>query len=128
MKTTKRNIILICLLAIASVVHAEEYKPFTNSATAMPSTQFQSTSIYLSQLEPKKSTLNTDGTVKEAAYVSGPKRIGGTPTPGGGGTNGPGTPGNPEDENQQPLGDAIIPLMLLALAYMAIRVYRRRKA
>lgn len=37
----------------------------------------------------------------------------------------PGTPG--AGGNPQPLGDAVLPLMLMALAYMSLRVFRARK-
>ena len=125
MKTTQRNIILICLFALASVASAVEYKPFTNSASVMPTAQFRSTSVYADQWakDDIQSMLNVDGSVNSAAYMGGqdnssggPRRVGGqSGTPGGGGV-------------QQPLGDALIPLMLMAAAFVAIRVYRRRKA
>ena len=69
-------------------------------------------------------TLNEDGTVynpSEAAYSArsqnGLRKTGsGTPTTPGEGT-----------EGEQPLGDAVLPLMLMALAYMGVRFFRARK-
>ena len=69
-------------------------------------------------------TLNEDGTAynpSEAAYSArsqnGLRKNGsGTPT----------TPGN-GTEGEQPLGDAVWPLMLMALAYLGVRVSRARK-
>ncbi len=38
----------------------------------------------------------------------------------------PGTPGN-GTEGEQPIGDAVLPLMLMALAYLGLRLFRARK-
>lgn len=141
-KTMKRNtlsILLIVLLALGAMqasavdyrnsyrgIQNSDYRAQTISVTA-PVATFQSTSVYAPSEWTEKPMLNSDGTVNEGAYMGGPRRLGGsTPTPGGGG-NGPGTPGNPEDENQQPLGDALIPLMLCMCAYAIYKVSRRRK-
>ena len=145
MKTTKRYTILICLLAIAAVVHAKavsyqttyrsgytqpSYDVTTN--TILPAIGFQSTSIYSSQwIVQENSMLNNDGSVNTEAYMgntnNAPRKApGGGSSPGG---NGPGTPGgNLDPTTQQPLGDVLFPLMLMAMAYVVIRVYRRRKA
>lgn len=142
--TMKRNtlsILLIVLLALSAMqasavdyrnsyrgIQNSDYRVQTISVTA-PVATFQSTSVYAPSEWTEKPMLNSDGTVNEGAYMGGPRRLGGstpTPTPGGGG-NGPGTPGNPDDEDQQPLGDALIPLFLLALAYAIYKVSRRRK-
>lgn len=101
----------------------------TSFGVAAPAATFRSTSAFSSPEWAEQPMLNSDGTVNEGAYMSGPRRLGDgptTPTPDGGG-NGPGTPGNPEDENQQPLGDALIPLMLCMCAYAIYKVSRRRK-
>lgn len=124
MKTTMRHIIFICLLAFASVVQAVEYKPFTNPAATLPSSQFQSTSVFAEQWSKDdiQPMLNADGSVNAAAYMggqdnssSGPRRVGGQS----------GTPGQGGDK--QPLGDALIPLLLLALAYAGARIIRSRR-
>ena len=52
--------------------------------------------------------------------ISGPRKVNGT---------GPGTPPIPNPDNQQvptPLGDVLIPLLLLASAYAVYKVTRRR--
>lgn len=138
MKTTMQYIIFICLLALGvTQVTAVEYKSTYHrvqtqpafgvvQGTTTPSTTFHSTSAYSEQMNQEEAILNSDGSVNEGIYISGPRRLGGAPTPGGGG--GPGTPGDPDDDDQQPLGDVLFPLMLMALAYIVIRVYRRRKA
>ena len=138
MKDTKILVIANCLLVIgllwtlgvaqaSAVNYQTKYKgtmynvqSTASYGAAAPSATFQSTSAYASPEWTEESTLNSDGTVNERHYISGPRRIGeGTPQPG--------TPGNPEDKNQQPLGDALIPLMLCMCAYAIYKVSRRRK-
>ena len=96
----------------------------TSFGVAAPAATFRSTSAFSSPEWAEQPMLNSDGTVNEGAYMSGPRRLGEGPSPGG---TQPGTPGNPKDENQQPLGDALIPLALLACAYAIYKVSRRRK-
>ena len=92
---------------------------------------FQSTSAYAAPEWAEEPMLNADGTVKEGAYMGGrsnapaygPRRD--PVAPGSG--NGPGTPGTPVTENEQPLGAAALPLTLLAIAYCGWRFLRRRK-
>ena len=69
--------------------------------------------------------LNADGSVNSDAYMSsrtmsGPRKSSST---------NPGTPGDDDEEEgeQQPLGDAALPLLLIAMAYIAMQVYRREK-
>jgi len=93
-------------------------------ATA-PSVGFQSTSAYSGQWnqDAQQSMLNEDGSVNSGVYMGAPRR---DPISPGGGTNGPGTPGSPTN-NQQPLGDALLPLLLLACAFVIYKVLRRRR-
>lgn len=90
---------------------------------ATPSTGFRSTSAYSGQWnqDAQQSLLNTDGSVNTEAYMGGPRRVGGSPSSGGG----TGTPGG-DLNNQQPLGDILWPLMLMAMMYAAVRVFRRK--
>lgn len=146
MQTTKRynichwSLLIGILLLGATQMMAVDYKNSYRSeyrvqsteyrqATA-PSATFRSTSTYSKQWDQdaQQSMLNADGTINGNAYLtSGPRRVGGT-TPGGG-TNGPGTPGtNPDKEDQQPLGDAVLPLLIMALTFIAMRRYRLHKA
>lgn len=136
MKTTLKNIVAILIMTLlpallgAAQAGAVEYKnSYQRSvvgyqlsavgyqgATA-PSATFQSTSAYSSQWEQQENTLlNNDGSMNTGAYMtSGPRRAPGTP----GGTLDPTT--------QQPLGDVLLPLTLLACAYAIYKVSRRRK-
>lgn len=132
MKSLVIAIILIAGAAqVSAVTYQTKYKGTmynvqrTTSYGAAPAATFQSTSTYASPEWAEQPMLNSDGTVNEGAYMSGPRRLGEGPSPGSG--TQPGTPGNPEDEDQQPLGDALIPLALLACAYAIYKVSRRRK-
>lgn len=71
-------------------------------------------------------TLNDDGTaynpVAAAENTSSAKA--------GRGVRKDGLPSTPNTEGQQdntPIGDAVLPLMLMALAYLGVRVFSRRK-
>lgn len=146
MKDTKILVIANCLLVIgllwtlgvaqaSAVNYQTKYKgtmynvqSTASYGAAAPAATFQSTSAYAAPEWTEESTLNSDGTVNERHYISGPRRLGDGPTaPTPGGSTQPGTPGNPEDENQQPLGDTLIPLMLCMCAYAIYKVSRRRK-
>lgn len=99
-------------------IQQTEYK-VANSATTAPSAGFQSTSA-MPVASMGASTLNADGTVNAESYgigqeetpakaPSGPRKVGGGQTIGG-----------------SPLGDALLPLILMSLAF-GLFVYFRRK-
>ena len=134
MKRNTLSILLIALLALgamqaSAVDYQTKYKGtmYNVQSTASygavaPATTFQSTSTYASPEWAEQPMLNSDGTVNEGAYMSsasnapsGPRRVGGHS----------GTPG--QEGDKQPLGDALIPLALLACAYAIYKVSRRRK-
>lgn len=138
MNNMLRNSLIVVLLALTGVMQATavEYKNSYQqsaisgqqsvfgsqpSATA-PRATFQSTSAMPVSVGAGTSTLNEDGTVNAEAYGVGRANIGPRRVDGN-----PGTPDDEEDPGeQQPLGDALLPLMLLACAYLIIRVTRRR--
>ena len=136
----KSLVIAIILIAGAAQVSAVDYQTKykgsmynvqspTSYGAAAPSATFQSTSTYASPEWAEQPMLNSDGTVNEGAYMGGrsnapsygPRREGER----GDGEGNSGTPGQGGDK--QPLGDALIPLMLLACAYAIYKVSRRRK-
>lgn len=98
--------------------------------TAAPTVGFQSTSAYSEQWENEQaqSMLNSDGSVNPGAYLSsGPSRA--KKDGPGGGAVGPGSPGGPLDPTtQQPLGEGIFALLLMAMAYVGARTLRARAA
>jgi len=96
------------------------------SQSPTPAASFRSTSVMTTSgsMYSANPSLNADGTAvyKCASYSpaqapSGPRRVIGNPD------------GDDEDdtENGSPLGDALLPLMLLACAYLIIRMARRRR-
>ena len=144
----KRNtislILITCLLAFGAtqvwaVTYKGSYQPSAMSrqysagsyqGVVAPAVGFQSTSAYAAPEWAEQPMLNSDGTVNEGAYMGGrnnapgPRRTEGRE----GGEGGTGTPGGEgEDHIKQPLGDALIPLALLACAYAIYKVSRRRK-
>ena len=142
MKSLVIAIILIAGAAqVSAVTYQTKYKGSmynvqrTTSYGAAPAATFQSTSTYASPEWAEQPMLNSDGTVNEGAYMSGPRRVIGTPgddeEPGEGEGGGENKDGEGGDHNwngsDQPLGDALLPLALLACAYAIYKVSRRRK-
>ncbi|MBQ7438601.1 MAG: hypothetical protein IJV28_01375 [Paludibacteraceae bacterium] len=135
-----RNTLLLCLIVLTGTIEAwgveyqTKYKgtmynvqsSTSIGSTIAPVTTFQSTSAYSEQWQEEEqvSMLNSDGSIANsplAAAPSGPRRAPGNGT-------GAGTPGGTLDPTtQQPLGDVLLPLMLLACAYAIYKVSRRRK-
>jgi hypothetical protein len=75
-----------------------------------------------------ESTLNADGTVNEEAYGVGRRNAGPRKNPASdSGINPPDQEDDDETENGTPVGDAVLPLMLLACAYMCLRPFLKRK-
>ena len=100
----------------------EEYKVAT-TATA-PAVGFQSTSAYSGQFSnEQQSMLNSDGSVNDEAYGVGPKRRPGSIRKDGM----PGTPEEKDNDEDQPLGDGLMALMLCACAYLIVRATRKEE-
>ena len=110
------------------------YRVQTVSVTA-PAATFRSTSAFSSPEWAEQPMLNSDGSVNERVYIGGPRRVIGSPDDDdepdegeGGGSNGEGQGGdNNWNGSDMPLGDAALPLALLACAYAIYKVSRRRK-
>ena len=135
--TTMKHIVyilsIVCLLVLSTTqAQAVDYKPYTGSscvnqrmdAAAAPTIGFTSTSAYATDDWTNSTTpmLNADGSVSAGAYmaeqvVSGPHRI----------VN-PDLDDDDDTENGAPvpLGDALLPLLLMAAAFCLIR--RKRAA
>ena len=147
MKTALRNTKLVMILAflpaLLSAAQAQavdyknnyrgvqqtEYRVQTVTTTA-PAATFQSTSAYSGQWEEQGSMtpmLNSDGTVNNEAYGVGARHPGRIRREGGD-INNPGDPDDKDDEGNVPLGDALLPLLLLAMVYAVYSLSQRRKA
>lgn len=133
MKTTK-YILLIFLLGCSAQFMATTFSPIsakyshmkdlsTCEITETPSTHFESTSVMElsgSSLSSTTSAIGSDNPNSNNG-MSGPRRIGGGNQGGGSG------PDNPDDVYKDPLGDAVLPLLLLAAGYVVL-VARKRRA
>ena len=129
--TTMKHIVYIlstaCLLVLGTTqAQAVKYKPYTSTscvnqrydAAVTPTIGFSSTSAYATDDWNKSTTpmLNADGSVSAGAYmgeqvVSGPHKSNGAPDP----------DDDEDDEYNGPIGDAILPLLLMAAAFCLIR-------
>lgn len=117
MKNMKRIVMIIMAVALVALpTMAQKFKEHDQQ-----SMQFQSTSTMapVNSQYSAQPMLNEDGTAiynaseatQTAQAPSGPRKIGGvTPT-----------------TDPSPVGDAVLPLMLMALAYLGMRVFRARK-
>ena len=95
--------------------------------------QFQSTSTMLGSgsLYTSTPSLNTDGTACYNAPVYGAAPGRGLKKGSGGGISidFPTIPENPSDEALVPLGDGLIPLLLMAFAFMGIkRLFKKQRS
>ncbi len=128
-----RNILTVVLLVLLGTMQATavEYKNqykvqrtmYNVQGVEAPSVTFRSTSVYSGQWSEQGPRLvNEDGSVNHEAYMPG--SIG----PRKNATGNPGTPGDEDEEEgeQQPLGDALLPLMIFACAYLMIRATRKK--
>ena len=116
------------LLIVASLVSVLSVR--AQSTAQLPEVQMNSTSgmVYSGSTLPQAAasgtvvTGSTPGTFSSTGAHGGIRKIG---------DSGSGTGGNEAQENENPwktpLGDAAWPLALCALAYLIVRVVRRRK-
>ena len=122
-----RYLLIVAMISMASVLSAANAAA-QNLATR-PEMQMQSTSV-----------MQGSGSALPQAAVDGPYTTGttiGTYSPAstggpsrakrGWGSGGSGEPGDWDDPYADPIGDTLIPLALLAVAYALARVYRRKR-
>ena len=114
--------IMMILVAVALVALPTTAQKFGEQD--QPKAQFQSTSVMQTSgsVYASQPALNDDGTAYNPAAqaMSGAKKAGALPpTP---------TVDKSNDSGNVPLGDAILPLMLMALAFCGIIALRRRRA
>ena len=124
----KQLIIISLMLLVPFAVWAQRYDAQQPSYGAVPpSVTFRSTSgAYMSTGSAYSSTVHEVGSYSPAAHAYGsrPRKSGFNDITTGEATGEGGyDPNNPN----LPLGDAILPLMLMALAYMVIRVRRKKR-
>lgn len=122
MKTTLRYLLIVVAMVSVLSVTAQ-------NTAKLPEPMMQSTSVMagsgsaLPQAAATGTVVtgSTPGTFSSSSVHGGIRRIGGS---------GSGTGGNEAQENENPyetpIGDAVWPLMVLACAYLIIRVGRKR--
>ena len=131
MKALRYLLILVAVMGVLSVSaqtpkYGKPYSPssrtYYNPQAQMPSIQMQSTGsaiMFTGSALPSAATEGVTTTYGPAKV--GPRRSWGT---GGGGESG--EPGDRPEPYETPIGDAMWPLMVCALAYLIIRVVRKR--
>ena len=132
MKTTLRY--LLSLIAVVSVLslsaqtpnYGKPYKPqstarvYAQTETQMPAASMNSINAGYVQSGsnlPMAAQSGVTTTYDKSPSVSRPRR---------GAEEGDTPPEDPHGPNEDPLGDAMIPLALCALAYLIVRVVRKR--
>ena len=125
-KKTLRYLLIVMMLSVASMVFAT-----AQSLAQKPEAQMKSTSgmVYSGVSLPQAAA---DGVVLTGSTIgsyspangSGPNRA----KRGADGEEDDTPPSDPQGPNENPIGDAAIPLMLLALAYAIYKVRRRMHA
>jgi len=116
------GILMVCLLPLAALAQQQEWQ----STSAMRG----SGSAYSSQVTAvgaaSVGSMATTTSSSASARVSRPRRVGeGEST--GGDFNETGDPKTTSPDEGSPVGDAVLPLMLMALAFGGAVAFRRRK-
>ena len=116
-----KKILAILILMIGIKAYAVDYTIGASQATA-PSVTMQSvnSSAYMSSGSTYTSEIYTVGASAPSA-AAGPRKA----PPGGGGGTSDYDPSNPQFS---PIGDALIPLLLMVMAYATYLLLRRRKS
>ena len=117
MKDMKARIMMI-LMAVALIALPTMAQDQWQSTSSLPT----SGSSYTPQVTPVGAQAPVQQGSVGAAYSpseqpTGPRKMGNF-----------GTPADTESDPESPLGDGLIPLTLLALAYAAVMSFRKRKA
>ncbi|MBR2168247.1 MAG: hypothetical protein IKQ50_06600 [Paludibacteraceae bacterium] len=118
-----RKVVIMMIVGVALMALPATAQTFGTQQLEQPNAVFQSTSSMQGSGSAYSATptLNSDGTASYNGAAPAPAKAPGGPHKS--------TPTNPKPGDQQlPLGDAVLPLMLMALAFGAVVAVRRRKA
>ena len=122
---TMRYLLIVAMVSVASMVFAT-----AQSLAQKPEAQMTSTSgmVYSGSTLPSAAAEGTVLTGTTIGTYSSAETTGSNgPRKAKQGWGGEGEPGDRPEPYEDPLGDAALPLMLLALAYMGVRAFLRRK-
>lgn len=112
---------VVGLLFLSPTVYAVDYAPFGQTVAPSVSIQSVNNSGYMTVGSSYSSDVYAVGSYSpSSATPSGPRRVSGLGTDDSGYQGG----NNPQFS---PIGDALIPLLLIALAYTAIRAHRKKR-
>ena len=133
MKATKIIAILVSLICVLNVAQAATFgtmpqaqrpgTPFSNSYTQMPTATMGSTGSTMMRSGSTLPMAAVSGVYTTENHSRGPRRIGGS---------GSGTGGNGAEETtnpfEDPIGDAVLPLMLMAMLFAGGVYWRKKRA
>ena len=123
MKTMKQNLAIIAIIVVAAVIAlpaaAQQFNTFGGAVAPQASFQSTSTMVGTGSAYSSNPMLNSDGTATyNGAVASGPNKAK---------KDGIWDSGTlPDKPYDGPIGDAVLPLMLCALAYLIVRATRKR--
>ena len=120
MKNNIATLIVIVMLAVFALPAKAQFNQYHGAVAPQASFQSTSTMVGTGSAYSSNPMLNDDGTASYNGASYGPHRAK---------MDGPGvptTPGQGSKENQFPIGDAVLPLMLCALAYLIVCATRKR--
>ncbi len=125
MKNTLRYLLIAAIFVIASELSAANAA--AQNLAQQPQVEMRSTSAMPSSGSslPQAAVVGTSTTygAPGASYApGGPRRAA------SGEDGGDTPPGDPHGPNEDPIGDALLPLLLFACAYVGIRAFRRKRA
>ena len=118
-----RKVVIMMIVGVALMALPATAQTFGTQQSEQPNAVFQSTSSMQGSGSTYSATptLNSDGTASYNGAAPAPAKV-----PGGPHKSGPTNPG--AEDHQIPLGDALVPLALMALAFGGVVAVRRRKA
>ena len=115
-----RKMLAIFLCAIGISVYAVEYAPFASDLPTSAAMQSVNNTDYMTVGSSYSSDVYAVGAYSPShAPAVGPRKA----PPGTGGES----TYDPNNPQFSPIGDAVLPLLLMALTYMVIRVRRKRQ-
>ena len=130
MKALRYLLILVAVMGVLSVSaqtpkYGKPYSPssrtYYNPQAQMPAIQMQSTGSAIMFTGSALPSAASEGVTTTYGPAKGPRKV--EINPGGGD---PDEPGDNKEPWEDPIGDAMWPLMVCALAYLIIRVGRKR--
>ena len=112
-KNMKRIVMILMAVALIALPTMAQQDQWQSTSTMQGSGSAYSAQV--TEVGATSANEMVTTTYSSAKAPSGPRRVIGTNSDGG------------EGSNDSPIGDAVLPLMLMALAYAAVIAFRKRK-